>query len=195
MNRLRRVRKLKEAIFGDRIERLLLILTFLCIAIATTYSVRIARRALEQSEISLRPWIALPNINTFIDSDHLSTEFEILNVGTVPAYVQVSIAGYIDDRQSKHMNPEREMIISAVFPGQSILRGGIRVSGNLFRRILEGNQSLSIKQEITVSYGVTRERLDYSTSQLVEFIHTQLPEVINNGKQARLWRLVSTRFK
>ena len=81
------------------IERGILILTFISVAIGTLYSVLTARRALVQSSFDLRPWISTPKVETYFKSNHLETRFEITNIGKIPAYV------FVDANVYRNSNP------------------------------------------------------------------------------------------
>ena len=64
-----------------RIERLLLILTFFFTAVATIYSVRLAKKTLIQVENELRPWIIIPQVESYFKADRMETKFQIRNIG------------------------------------------------------------------------------------------------------------------
>lgn len=87
------------SLYWDRAERILLLVTFLCTVIGTSYSVSTARRALQESQLSLRPWVAIPDVDTFFKGDRMETRFRVVNIGKVPAYVTWELEGQYNGKR------------------------------------------------------------------------------------------------
>ena len=168
-----------------RVERILLILTFLCVCIGTVYSVRTARRALEQADAALRPWIAIPEVRTHVRSGGMDTKFEITNIGQVPAYVQLDADGYLNGERVHDIDPPTETVLP-LFPGQRIWRRGMTIEGDCYKRIVQGDTSVKIVQEIRVDYGIAMNKKDYFTRYKVGFDAKKLPKIVENTEQSGL---------
>lgn len=187
--------KRRKSLVWSRAERSLLVLTFLCTLIATVYSVRTARRALKQSEYALRPWISIPSVQTYFESDIMDTKFEIVNVGQLPAYVKTCVYGSLNGEKSNpdlSSNPDTVYIL---LPGQRIWRAGLSVRGKTYERIKQGDTSLNVTQNIHVDYGTSRNSLDHFTRHTIRLDIDDLPEIAANTNRPGLWDIEDGDFE
>lgn len=179
----------------SKVEHYMLLATFMCALVGTVYSVRTARRALEQSKNNLRPWITISSVNTHFKQTQMVTNSEIKNVGNVPAYIRVTCDGFLQSQKIRHKNLERQNIVAVIFPGQTIWRAGFQIEGKLYQQIVAGEEIPQLQQRIHISYGTSVDKMPYFTSQKLEFQPQKLPRPLADIKRLGLWRIVTADFK
>ncbi|KPL23803.1 MAG: hypothetical protein AMJ75_05390 [Phycisphaerae bacterium SM1_79] len=177
------------------IERALLVLTFICTASATLYSVRTARRALEQASIELRPWISVTRLETFREPDHLETRFEILNIGKTPAYLDIESHAYRDGNAVPQSGEEQRERLNVIMPGQKIYYKGFGRKGELYESLLKGVFEEQVTQSITVKYDTNKENVKrYRTYLKLRFDASDLSDSIKGGSEFGAWDIVEGDF-
>jgi hypothetical protein len=179
----------------QKIERIILLLTFIWASIGTHYSVRTSYKALAQAEVALRPWIAIPNVNTNVQATQFDATVELVNIGQVSAYARVSLAGNIDGVAIPQEDPERASLILALLPGQTILRNAVRVKDQTFREMRKEQTEHCVFQRILVEYGTKKSDLRYKTEKVVELKSADLKQLLSSLKTTGLWKLVEEDFK
>lgn len=177
--------------FWQVIERSLLIVTFLFALIGTIYSVRTAQKALFQAEVTLRPWIAIPNVNTHVEATYLETSIDLLNIGQVPAHLRVFVSASFDGKSIR----ANESVNCMLLPGQSIQRDGLTVKGDLFHALRDGPDEHRISQRIHVQYGTQEEDLRYESMREVALTSEQFRQLLNSPTRTGFWKLVGEDFK
>ena len=195
MGVLKHIKDFFKSAGWTKIERALLISTFICTLVVTVYSVRTSRRALEQLDYALRPWISIPSVHTYFESDRMETKFEIVNIGQLPAYVKVQGHGFLDGERIGFADSHKPDTVSVLLPGQRIWYAGMGVKGDTYDRIAQGNTFQSIMQEIQVDYGTERTKMDLYTRQKIRFDNKDLPKIKKNTDRPGLWDVIDANFK
>jgi len=182
------------------IERMILIATFLCTTIATIYSIRTASRALDQMSKDLRPWISVPDIDTFFYSDGLETKFQVQNIGKVPAFINIECNAEKDGRPIEV--PLKSGDFSAhpnvLMPGQMVRFVALVMKGEIYQGIKKKHLKPEIYQTIRVKYGVDKETIGkYHTYLKVKFQPEKIPTSFNVGEIPGfgLWSFEESDFK
>ena len=179
----------------QKTERILLLLTFFCTSIGTVYSVCTAQKALAQATVALRPWIAIPNVNTYVRSTGFDTAFELVNIGQVPAYAQVSVVGDIDGETIPQEERERESLVFVLLPGQKILRDAVKVKDQVFQEMKGARSDHRVFQHILVKYGTQKGDLRYETVKEVELKSADFKQLLSSPERTGHWKLVGEDFK
>jgi hypothetical protein len=184
-------RKNNSPTLWQKIERALFLLTFFCTVIGVYYSVRTATKALAQAEITLRPWIAIQNVNTHFEAADIETSIELINLGQSPAYLRVFVSASFDGQSI----PPKESPKCVLLPGQSISRDGLKLEGNLFQAFRDGPGDHHISQRIHVQYGSEKNDLRYDSEREVALTSEQFKQILISPSRSGVWKLVEEDYK
>lgn len=180
----------------QRIERLLLILTFICVAIGTVYSVLTSKSALNVASNELRPWIIVPRVESILGIDHLETRFEISNIGKTPAFVIVEATATINEKPVKHLSKKNADMQLVIMPGQKIFYKAFRMKGKAYRKFVNKKTDDEIMQSISVKYGISKKDTDrFWTYYKIKFDKSDLPYKPLGTYYVGIWDIVDSDFK
>jgi hypothetical protein len=183
----------------DKIERILLLLTFLCIAVTTFYSIRTATTALKQASNELRPWISVSGVDNYFHVDSLETKFQITNIGRLPAYVMIEANAYKDGNSVKKMSGFEDIPTEPIvlMPNQTTRFRALEIKGETYKAILKGTDVTEFIQSIRVNYGLSKEEIgNFFVYQKIKFDHSKLPLLLKNSKQpAGIWTHEESEFR
>ncbi len=173
-----------------KIERVILVLTFLVTAAVGYFSIRTSKIAVEATSLDIRPWVSIPKIDSTFQKDEIRSVFIIENIGKVPLYYKVQIKGFFDEKPIDRSEEYKEVPnnIIALMPGEVIKFMGIRISGDTYRILKETDIPVNITQEIRIDYGISRNdikryyvsqtmRLDYHGVRRVLEHHEKVPGI------------------
>ena len=119
-----------------RVERGLLIFTFLASVLGTYYSVRTSKLALQEGNIELRPWINISEVNSFFHRDSFEAKATIFNFGKVPAFVSIRSNAALDGVAVNNANNPR--IQTVIMPGEEFRYGPLMIKGDSFKEMQQG---------------------------------------------------------
>lgn len=181
----------------DRFERFILVLTFLCTAIITFYSVRTASKALIQSKINLRPWVSLPKIDVIIQNDYLEIKQAVENIGNIPCFVSIDSKLNIRYNDiSKELEPEEYKIL-VLLPGQKIYYD-YTCPNELKELIKHKSEDLDIILSVKVYYSEKKNDIgQYFTYNKSRLRVDMIPDNIINGYtySSGIWYNLESDFK
>ena len=180
-----------------RLDRLLLILTFLCTAAATIYSVRTARHAIMQAKNELRPWVIVSAVDTFLKADCMESKFKIINIGKTPAYLVIENDVFRNGELVKYPSEMPKVPIS-IMPGQTIWHSGFGLKGDTYKKLRQDKKSFGdeIIQSLRLKYG--RDKNDVGTFWTcfkVEFDGNDIPDDPQSGSGIGIWNILETDFE
>jgi hypothetical protein len=180
-----------------RVERFMLILTFFCTVAATIYSAKTADKALQESQLSLRPWVTVPEVETTFKDDQMKTRFRVVNIGKVPAYFTYEQEGECNGKKMTIPKDKQLPLYGvAIMPEQTIWIVGAVVEGESYQKILSGDFDGELTQWLRVSYGTSKEDpTDYFTYQRIVFDISDMPSDLKDAPHLGIWDIVDTDFR
>ena len=182
-----------KSIKWDKFERLLLILTFICTAIATSYAVYTSTKAIKLSSIDLRPWIVIEKINVDVSHKDIKTKFQVSNIGKIPAYVLFRIEAFLNGKPIKDRDIEYTI---ALMPGQIIHQPGLTITGQIYKQIIKRKFADELIQSIRVNYGSVKEKPhEYFVFQKVKFDQNDFPRQMKDYARSGVWDIIESDFK
>ena len=178
------------------IERPMLIVVFFFTAISTFYSIRLAKKSLDQYSIEMRPWISIAKTDThFRDKDMLS-KFPVTNIGKIPAYIKCEIECLVNGKSIEVENPEFYKDPLAILPNQTVYMTGLNISGPRYEEILKRKFKGKITQSLRIDYGISKDRINsYYIYKKVEFNIKNIPDDLKNLEKRRLWIILESDFR
>jgi len=163
---------------------------------ATVYSVRTARRALQLAENELRPWVIVPKVNTHFKPDHIETRFSVVNIGKIPAYTICEADAHRNGKAVKRIGSQTPKGPIAIMPGQTIFYTGFGLKGESYQRLLQRDFTDEIVQSLRVKYGTSKRDIEkYWTYVKVRFDVNDLPDNLEEVEPAGIWDIVETDFR
>lgn len=179
-----------------RFERVILILTFFCTLAGTMYAVLTSNKALKISSNELRPWISIEKIDSYFHKDSIENKFVIRNIGKVPAFLNIEVQTEVDGKKMhKEDIPEGPIVL---MPGQILRKPGFAMSGDKYRKMLEGGYSPETYQNIVVYYSESKKDIKkYSVYYRVKFHTEKIPRPLLNGTYhgAGFWTFEESDFR
>jgi hypothetical protein len=130
----------------------------------------------------------------YFQSGQMDTKFQIINVGLLPAYIQIHVVAQANGKTVPNVCAS-EKNVSVLIPGQRIWVTGQRINGEAYRKIPEGDTSKNFVQEIRIDYGSERNNMEYYTWQKIQFDSTDLPKIVENTERPGLWNATDSNFK
>jgi hypothetical protein len=186
----------KPSSFWQRVERFILICTFIFALTGTLYSVLTAQKALEQYSIDLRPWISTPKVETYFKPDRLETRFEITNIGKVPAYMTVEACAHRNGNLVKQKQPNQMGQTFSIMPGQKIYFVGFGMKGDTYEKLLNHQFEEEVTQSIDIKYDTNKnDTKRYWTYSKIKFDIKDLPPQLQNSQAVGVWDIVESDFK
>jgi len=185
-----------------RVERLILVLTFIFLFLTfifttwgSIYSVRLAKKTLSQMENELRPWIVIPQAESYFKADRMETKFQILNIGKIPAFYTVENEGYYGSKPTGHLEPKATESLLAIMPGQTIWINGCGLRGEPYERLRKRNLTEDFVQGIRVKYGHRKDNVGkFWTYAKVRCDSADVPDSLQ-GTNTGMWNIVEIDFE
>lgn len=177
------------------IERILIILTFLSVAITSYYSIRTATTALEQVSNELRPWISILGTDSSFQPDYMQIKVRIKNFGKIPAYVSINANAFKNGKAVKNTSELSKPAL--LMPNQSAINDVMVIKGESYKNILEGSIKPEIVLDIRVNYGLKKEDSEaFYVYRKVWLDYDRLHSYLSDPKKAvEFWIHVESDFR
>jgi len=184
----------RSIISWPRVERVILLFTFLLTAVATAYSVRTASTSLKLASSEMRPWITMPFMRTRVDTESIELLLEIENVGNIPAYYVVEHTTYLDG------NPTKKPAVShppfALMPGQTFNYTALTIQGEDYQAILKNEFSRELKCTTRIRYDVVnKDTGKYYTYLEYTFNASKMPVPPKSKDLPGIWPITKSEFQ
>ena len=183
-----------------KLERIILLFTFLCTLTGTIYAVITSNKALKISSNELRPWISVVRIDPYFHKDAMRNKFVIQNVGKVPAFVITDVQVEVDGKKINLVLDEKDVPKGPIvlMPGQIVRRPSFYMKGDKYRKLLKGSYNPKVYQDISVTYTDDKNIIDkYFVYYRVKFQPEKIPRPLPSGiyQGAGLWTFEESDFK
>jgi hypothetical protein len=183
----------------DRVERTVIILTFVFTAITSSCSIRTANRTVMQMNNELRPWVSLSQISTSLQEDSMLIGQFIENVGRIPCYVKTEgVFEYINNGILKEVKGPDALESLILMPGQKITYD-FEIKGTCLEEIIAKKRDIDYLIAVKVYYSENKDRVDkYFTYNKSRLRIDRVPNVTSKNKKyvfGGIWANVESSFK
>jgi len=181
-----------------RLERAVLMVTFLCTVIGTIYSVRTSHLALRISANNLRPWVKVDKVRSSFNDSNLTTRFHCANIGDLPAFVEDEADIFIDGIKFKTLSHSNSSIASTslLMPGQDQWSSGFTVKSQTAESLINGSFTGVFEIEIKIRYGTSKDNLCYLTQHRLRFDRDRFQKYLNeSNSNDTAWYTLGGDFK
>jgi len=151
----------------ENYERLLLILTFICTVLSTSYAIFTSNKALHQASIALRPWVIIEKTVTDLYDDGMVIRFKVSNIGDIPTYVTYKTDATLNGIIISNKNDNEDDIIISLMPEQTAYPHSLTIKGEIYQQIMKKEFKGELIQSIRINYGTDKNKInDYFVSLL-----------------------------